>query len=38
MFEAITDLNLPQQDELINQLTDEGFIKRAVAGNLSFAE
>jgi hypothetical protein len=38
LFEAITDLNLPQQDELLKELTDEGFIKRAVTGNLSFFE
>lgn len=38
MFEAITELNLPQQDELIQQLTDEGFTKRALPGNSSFFE
>ena len=38
MLEAITDLNLPQQDDLIKELTDEGFIKRAVTGNLNFFE
>lgn len=37
-FETITHLDLPQSDELISQLTDEKFVKRAVAGNLSFFE
>jgi hypothetical protein len=37
-FESITDLDLPNQDDLVSKLTDESFIKRAISGNISFAE
>ena len=37
-FKAITHLDLGKTDELIAQIIDEKFVKRAVPGNLSFFE
>ncbi len=35
-FNAVTSLDTSNSDDLIAKLTDEKFIKRAIAGNLSF--
>jgi hypothetical protein len=37
-FKAITHLDISKTDELIAQITEEKFVKRAVPGNLSFFE
>lgn len=37
-FKAITHLDVSKTDELIAQITEEKFVKRAVPGNLSFFE